>query len=148
MYRMFGSKTRCITGDVQMANGTQSRLWGLAAIVGVEEEGVISKETGRCSALSFASGVKKKLTWHLITWQLHFLYRLCYTHIWKNDDKLSPVSVGLKRCLLFSVISTHKPLFLALYCLPLLYAQNDSFLPIILPPTFENKHLIKPRLYS
>ena len=65
MYRMFGSKTRCITGDVQMANGTQSRLWGLAAIVGVEEEGVISKETGRCSALSFASGVKKKLTWHL-----------------------------------------------------------------------------------
>ena len=60
MYRMFGDKRRCITGDVQMANGTQSRLWGLAAIVGVEEKGVISKETGRCSTLSFATGVKKK----------------------------------------------------------------------------------------
>ena len=43
MYRMFGGKRRCITGDVQMANGTQSRLWGLAAIVGVEEKGVISE---------------------------------------------------------------------------------------------------------
>ena len=129
MYRMFGGKTRCITGDVQMANGTQSRLWGLAAIVGVEEKGVISKETGRCSTLSFATGVKKKTQVAFRTWQLHFLYHLCYTHIWKNDDKPSPVSVGLKLCLLFSVISTHKPLFLALYCLPLLYAQNDSFLP-------------------
>ena len=56
---MFGEQTKCNTGDKQMANGTQSRLWGLAAIVGVEEEGVISKETGRCSALSFATGVKK-----------------------------------------------------------------------------------------
>ena len=129
MYRMFGSKRRCITGDVQMANGTQSRLWGLAAIVGVEEKGVISKETGRCSTLSFATGVKKKTQVAFRTWQLHVLYHLCYTHIWKNDDKPSPVSVGLKLCLLFSVISTHKPLFLALYCLPLLYAQNDSFLP-------------------
>ena len=129
MYRMFGGKRRCITGDVQMANGTQSRLWGLAAIVGVEEKGVISKETGRCSTLSFATGVKKKTQVAFRTWQLHVLYHLCYTHIWKNDDKPSPVSVGLKLCLLFSVISTHKPLFLALYCLPLLYAQNDSFLP-------------------
>ena len=49
IYRMFGGQTRCITGDVQMANGTQSRLWDLAAIVGVEEKGVISKGTGRCS---------------------------------------------------------------------------------------------------
>ena len=64
MYRMFGGKTRCITGDVQMANGTQSRLWGLAAIVGVEEKGVISKGTGRCCTLLLATGVKK-LKWHL-----------------------------------------------------------------------------------
>ena len=51
---VWGQK-RCIVGDVQMANGTQSRLWGLAAIVGVEEKGVISKRTGRCPALSFAT---------------------------------------------------------------------------------------------
>ena len=132
MYRMFGGKTRCITGDVQMANGTQSRLWGLAAInCGCGREGSNIKGTGRCSTLSFATRVKKKKKPQVAfrTWQLHFLYHLCYTHIWKNDDKPSPVSVGLKLCLLFSVISTHKPLFLALYCLPLLYAQNDSFLP-------------------
>ena len=42
-----------------MAIGTQSRLRGLAAIVGVKEKGVISKGTGRCPALSFATGVKK-----------------------------------------------------------------------------------------
>ena len=108
IYRMFGGQRRCITGDVQMANGTQSRLWGLAAIVGVEEKGVISKETGRCSTLSFATGVKKKTQVAFRTWQLHVLYHLCYTHIWKNDDKPSPVSVGLKLCLLFSVISTRK----------------------------------------
>ena len=54
-----GEQTRCITGDVKMANGTQSRLWGLAVIVGVKEKGVISKGAGRCSTLSFATGVKK-----------------------------------------------------------------------------------------
>ena len=80
IYRMFGGQTRCITGDVQMAIGTQSRLWGLAAIVGVEEKGVISKGTGRCSALSFATWVKKTLSDILVplchavkrAWQLHF----------------------------------------------------------------------------
>ena len=41
---------------VQMANRTQSRLLGLAAIVGVE---VISKGTGRCSAFLLATVVKK-----------------------------------------------------------------------------------------
>ena len=40
---MFGGQTRCIMEDVQMAIGAQSRLWGLAAIVGVEEKGVISE---------------------------------------------------------------------------------------------------------
>ena len=45
-------------GDVQVANGTSSRLCGLAVIVGVKEEEVISKETGRCPTLSFASVVK------------------------------------------------------------------------------------------
>ena len=43
IYRMFGGQTKCSTADKQMANGTQSRLWGLAAIVGVEEKWVISK---------------------------------------------------------------------------------------------------------
>ena len=42
-----------------MAIGTKSRLGGLAAIEGVEEKGVVSKATGRCSALSFATWVKK-----------------------------------------------------------------------------------------
>ena len=45
-------------GDVQVENRTSSRLYGLAVIVGVKEEEVISKETGRCPALSFASAVK------------------------------------------------------------------------------------------
>ena len=43
-----------------MANGTQSRLCGLAVIVGVKEKEVISKGTGWCPALSFATVVKKK----------------------------------------------------------------------------------------
>ena len=47
-------------GDVQMANRTQSRLCGLAVIVGVKEKEVISKGTGGCPALSFATVVKKK----------------------------------------------------------------------------------------
>ena len=80
-----------------------------------------------------------------------FFYHLCYSHVWKNNDKPSPVSVGLQLCLLFSVISTHEALFLALYCLPLLYVQNDSFfsnsIHIILPPTLENEHFKKSRLY-
>ena len=71
---------------------------------------------------------KKKLKWHLKHDNFIFCH-LCCSHVRKNNDKPSPVSVGLKLCLLFSVISTHKPLFLAPYCLPLLYAQNDSFLP-------------------
>ena len=54
-----GGETKFITWDVQMAIGTKSRLWGLAAIVGVEERVVMSKGTGRCSALLFATWVKK-----------------------------------------------------------------------------------------
>ena len=42
-----------------MANGTQSRLCGLAVIVGVKEKIVVSKGTGGCPALSFATVVKK-----------------------------------------------------------------------------------------
>ena len=61
---MFGGQRRCITGDVQMANGIQSRLWGLAVIVAVKEKGLISKGAGRCPALSFAT-VVKNLKWHL-----------------------------------------------------------------------------------
>ena len=61
---MFGGRTRCITGDVQMANGIQSRLWGLAVIVGVKENGVILKGAGRCPASSFATEVKNS-KWHL-----------------------------------------------------------------------------------
>ena len=61
---MFGERTRCIVGGVQMANGIQSRLWGLAVIVGVKEKGVISKGTGKCPALSFAT-VVNNLKWHL-----------------------------------------------------------------------------------
>ena len=61
---MFGGQRRCITGDVQMANGTQYRLWGLAVIVGVKEKRVISKGVGRCPGSSFATEVKN-LKWHL-----------------------------------------------------------------------------------
>ena len=56
---MFGGQTRSITGDVQMANRASSRLWVLDVIVGVKEKGVISKGTGECPALSFATVVKK-----------------------------------------------------------------------------------------
>ena len=56
---MFGGQTRSITGDVQMANRASSRLWVLDVIVGVKEKGVISKGTGGCPALSFATVVKK-----------------------------------------------------------------------------------------
>ena len=52
---MFRGQTRCIVGDVQMENGIQSRLRVLDVIVGVKEKGVISKGTGRCAALSFAT---------------------------------------------------------------------------------------------
>ena len=46
-------------GDVQIANGTQSCFWGLSVIVDVKEKEVISKGTGGCPALSFATVVKK-----------------------------------------------------------------------------------------
>ena len=59
VYKMFGGQTRCIKGDVQMANRASSRLWVLDVIVGVKEKGVISKGTGGCPALSFATVVKK-----------------------------------------------------------------------------------------
>ena len=90
-----GGQTRCITGDVQMAIGTQSRLWGLAAIVGVEENGVISKGTGRCPALSLATGVKKNSVSFRV-WQPYFFLSPQATPMSeKNNDKPSSVSVGL-----------------------------------------------------
>ena len=55
---MFGEQTRCITGDVQMVNRVTSRLRSVAVIVDVKEKGVISKGTGGCPALSFATVVK------------------------------------------------------------------------------------------
>ena len=61
---MFRGQTRCIMGDVQMADGIQSRLWVLDVIVGGKEKEVISKGTGRCLALSFATVVKNS-KWHL-----------------------------------------------------------------------------------
>ena len=61
---MFGERTRCIAGDVQMVNGIQSRLWVLDVIVGVKEKGVISKGTGKCPPSSFAT-VVNNLKWHL-----------------------------------------------------------------------------------
>ena len=114
--RMFGGETKFITGDVQTAIGTKSRLWGLAAIVGVEENGSDIKRDGKVFCFIICHLGKKTLGGILVplchallrAWQLHFFYHLCYTHVWKNNDKPSPVSVGLKLCLLFSVISTRK----------------------------------------
>ena len=57
---MFEGQPRCILGDVQIANGTQSRLWGLSVFVDVKEKEVVSKGTGGCPTLSFATVVKKK----------------------------------------------------------------------------------------
>ena len=56
---MFGGQTRCIMEDMQMANGTSSRLGDLPVMVGVKEKKVISKGTGGCLALSFTTVVKK-----------------------------------------------------------------------------------------
>ena len=52
--------------------------------MGVEEEGVISKETGRCSALSFVTGVKKKLKWHLE----HDNFIFCITSATPTSEKM------------------------------------------------------------
>ena len=69
IYRMFVGQTKFITGDVQMAIGTQSRLWGLAAIVGVEEKGVMSEGTGRSSTLCICHWGKKNSSgiWNMTT---------------------------------------------------------------------------------
>ena len=75
IYRMFGGQTKFITGDVQMAIGTQSRLWGLAAIVGVEEKGVMSEGTGRSSTLCICHWGKKNSS-GFGTWQPHFFITL------------------------------------------------------------------------
>ena len=77
---MFGGQTSCIKGDVQLWNGTQSCLGGLAVIVSVKEKGVISKGTGRCSASSFATGVNKNSKWHL-EHDNFFFYHFFYTYV-------------------------------------------------------------------
>ena len=79
-------------GDVQISNGTRSRLWGLSVIVDVKEKEVISKGTGWCPALSFATVVKKRLKVAFKTWQLHFFHHPRYTHVRKTIKTLSYVS--------------------------------------------------------
>ena len=127
---MFGERTRCIVGDVQMANGIQSRLWVLDVIVGVKEKGVISKGTGKCPASSFAT-VVNNLKWHLE--HVNFTSFITpATPIFEKQYKPFLMSVGLKLRLSLSVISTNKAQSLGLYCLPLLYPEitlTYSFLP-------------------
>ena len=90
---MFEGQPRCIVGDVQIADGTQSRLWGLSVIVDVKEKEVISRGTVGCPALSFATVVKKKkLKVAFKTWQLHFFDHPRYTHVRKTIKTLSYVS--------------------------------------------------------
>ena len=154
-----GGQTRCITGDVQMAIRTQFRLWGLAALVGVEEKGVISKGTGRCSTLSIATWVKKKTQSGILmplchapkrAWQLQFFYYLYYTYVWKNNDKPSPVSGGLNVVSFFlsSVLTKLCSWPFTVYRYSM--RRTIRFFQIYsyhLPSTFENKHLTKPRFY-
>ena len=130
---MFGGQTRCIMGDVQMANRVSSRLWGLAVIVGVKKD---IKRDGWVSFFIICHCGKKKLKVAFTTWQLHFFHHPHYTHVrkTKNNKKknLSFVSVGLKPRLSLSVTSTHKSLSLVPYCLPILDAQTTLaylFLP-------------------
>ena len=104
---MFEGQTRCIMGDVQMANGTQSRLCGLAVIVGVKEKEVISKGTGGCPALSFATVVKKESKWRLKRDKFISFITLA-TPMFEKQLKPSLMSVGLKPCLSLYVIKIHK----------------------------------------
>ena len=126
---MFGGQTRCITGDVKMANGIQSCLWGLAVIVGVKK-GVKSKGTGRCPASSFAT-VVKNLKWHL-EHDNFTSFITPATPMFEKQLKPFLMSVGLKLHPSLSVSSTCKAQSLALHCLPLLYPQitlTYSFVP-------------------
>ena len=93
-------------GDVQMANGTQSRLCGLAVVVGVEEKGVISKGTERCPALSFAT-VVKTTKWYLQHDNFISFVTLATT-MFEKQLKPSLMSVGLKPCLSLYAIKIHK----------------------------------------
>ena len=81
IYRMFGGETKFITGDVQMANGTQSRLWGLAAInYGCGREGSDIKRDRKVFCFIICHLGKKTLSGILVplchalkrAWQLHF----------------------------------------------------------------------------
>ena len=90
-----------------MANGTQSRLCGLAVIVGVKEKEVISKGTGGCPALSFATVVKKESKWRLKRDNLISFITLA-TPMFEKQLKPSLMSVGLKPCLSLYVIKIHK----------------------------------------
>ena len=82
IYRKFGGETKFITGDVQMANGTKSRLWGLAAIncgCGREREWYQKGQEG-VLLYHLPLGKKKTLSGILVplchalkrAWQLHF----------------------------------------------------------------------------
>ena len=80
IYLMFGGQTRCITGDVQMANGTQSHLWGLAAInCGCGREGSDFQRYGKVSCIVICHWGKKKLKVSFRAWQLHFFITSGYT---------------------------------------------------------------------
>ena len=66
IYRKFGGETKFITGDVQMANGTKSRLWGLAAIncgCGREREWYQKGQEG-VLLYHLPLGKKKNTQWH------------------------------------------------------------------------------------
>ena len=64
MQNVWGGETNFITGDVQMAIGTKSRLWGLAAIVGVEENGSDIKRDGMVFCFIICHLGKKNTQWH------------------------------------------------------------------------------------
>ena len=62
---MFEGQPRCIVGDLQIANGTQSRLCGLAVIVDVKKD---IKRDGWVSCFIICHCGKKKRknsNWHL-----------------------------------------------------------------------------------
>ena len=104
---MFEGQPRCIVGDVQIANGTQSRLWGLPVIVDMKEKEVVSKGTGGCPALSFATVVKKNSKWHLKHDNFISFITLT-TPMFEKQLKPSLMSAGLKPCLSLYVIKIHK----------------------------------------
>ena len=73
----------------------------------VKEKEVISKGTGWCPALSFATVVKKDSKWHLKHDNFISFITLA-TPVFEKQLKPSLMSVGLKPCLSLYVIKIHK----------------------------------------